>query len=275
MNIRTKLIILAAGLAFGIAALMPLSGKVYASEGDAAICPTGQTNLAGHQRTCCPIGHSSDTQDCFVAKYVNPTIKMFSMVTGVAIIAGVIMGGIQYSASAGDPQKAAAAKSKISKALLSLVVFMFLFAGIQFMSPGALNKTSTPAAGTGSLASRCSKPFLGLKPWFAYLPAEAFADGPGGGKTCDVTNFKLLGDDAGTKSHLLPVVLALADTLVRIAGLVAVGFVIAGGILLTTSQGEPEKTKRGRESIINALVGLVIAIVAAAVVSYVGGRLSK
>lgn len=236
-------------------------------------CPAGQTNLANTQ-TCCPTGHHTDTQDCFVAKYINPTIKMLSMIAGVAIIAGVIMGGIQYSASTGDPQKAAAAKARISKALMSLMVFMFLFAGIQFMSPGALNKTSTPASGTGSLASRCTKPFLGLKPWFAYLPDDAFADSSSGGKTCDVTNFKLLGD-ATTKSHLLPVVLALADTLVRVAGLVAVGFVIAGGILLTTSQGEPDKTKRGRGTIINALIGLVIAIVAAAVVSYVGGRLSK
>lgn len=273
MNFHTRLLIIIAGLVFVLVALTPFSGRVYASEGDVAICPKGQTNLTGHERTCCPDGHSSDTQDCFVAKYINPTIKMLSMIAGLAIIAGVIMGGIQYSASAGDPQKAAAAKSKISKALLSLVVFMFLFAGIQFMSPGALNKTSTPAAGTGSLASRCSKPFLGLKPWFAYLPADAFADGSGGGKTCDVTNFKLLGD-ANTKSHLLPVVLALADTLVRVAGLVAVGFVIAGGILLTTSQGEPEKVKRARETIINALIGLVIAIVATTVVSYIGGRLS-
>ena len=96
---------------------------------------------------------------------------MLSMIAGVAIIAGVIMGGIQYSASTGDPQKAAAAKARISKALMSLMVFMFLFAGIQFMSPGALNKTSTPASGTGSLASRCTKPFLGLKPWFA-MPSQ-------------------------------------------------------------------------------------------------------
>ncbi|QQS18968.1 hypothetical protein IPL68_02830 [Candidatus Saccharibacteria bacterium] len=271
---RTKTLFAIVGLIIMGTALMSLPGRVYASVGDVANCPTGQTNLVKSPRTCCPTGHHTDTQDCFVAKYVNPAIKLFSMIAGVAIIAGVIMGGIQYSASTGDPQKAAAAKSKISKALVSLMVFMFLFAGIQFMSPGALNKTSTPAAGTGSLATRCSKPFLGLKPWFAYLPDDAFADGSGGGKTCDVTNFKLLGDDS-TKSHLLPVVLALVDTLVRVAGLVAVGFVITGGILLTTSQGEPDKTKKARETIINALIGLVVAIVAAVVVSYIGGRLSQ
>ncbi len=84
---------------------------------------------------------------------------------------------------------------------------------------------------------------------------------------------KILG--TGKDSVALPVTLVIVDDLLKIAGLVAVVYVITGGIKLTTSQGEPDKTKMARESIINALIGLVVAVVAAAVVSYIGSQLSK
>lgn len=250
---------------------LTITSPVYASEGDVAQCPQGQTNLKDKPRVCCPDGHHEDAQDCFVTKYINPTVKILSTLAGIAIIAGIVMGGIQYSASNGDPQKTAAGKAKIVKSIYSLIVFMFLFAGIQFMSPGALSANSVPTGAGGSVAARCSKSFLGIKPWFAYLPDAAFASG-----TCDITNFKFFGSTGtGEKSQLLPVVLAVVDALVRVAGVVAVAFVITGGIKLVTSQGEPEKAKSGRETIINALVGVVIAIIAASIVTYIGGRLSS
>lgn len=68
--------------------------------------------------------------------------------------------------------------------------------------------------------------------------------------------------------------LGVLDILIRLAGLVAVGFVIYGGILYVTSRGEPDKAKKAMGTILNALIGLAIAVVAAAFVSFIGGRLS-
>jgi hypothetical protein len=64
--------------AFSLMAVMFLQppSKAFAAS-TPVICPTGQTNLANTQ-TCCPTGHNKDAQDCFVAKYVNPAIKMLA-----------------------------------------------------------------------------------------------------------------------------------------------------------------------------------------------------
>lgn len=67
--------------------------------------------------------------------------------------------------------------------------------------------------------------------------------------------------------------LAVVDILLRIAGLVSVVFVIFGGIKLTISEGEPEKFKQAKETVFNALIGLVIVLSATAAVNFVGNTL--
>ena len=61
------------------------------------------------------------------------------------------------------------------------------------------------------------------------------------------------------------------------AGLVAVIFIIRGGVMYLTSSGNPSKTSQATKSIIHAVVGLMIVIFAAVItnfiVSAVGGAL--
>lgn len=229
--------------------------------------------------TCCPKGSQTDPEtaahDCFYAKYINPTVKVLSAVAGVAVIIGIAIGGLQYSSSGGDPQKSAAGKGKIIKAIYGLFAFLFLFGVLQFFSPGGLGSNPAPDTSRGgTLANQCSKPFLGLKPWFIYLPDSAFSQ-VDGKQTCNVENFSFFGSKGdGQGSQALNVSLAIVDDLIRIAGLIAVAFVIVGGAKYVTSQGSPENTKQAKDSIINALVGLVVVIVAAAVVSFIGNRLT-
>lgn len=69
------------------------------------------------------------------------------------------------------------------------------------------------------------------------------------------------------------ILLAVLDIALRLAGLVAVGFVVWGGIKLITSQGDAENSKRARQTITNALIGLVIALFATTFVAFIGTRL--
>jgi hypothetical protein len=119
----------------------------------------------------------------------------------------------------------------------------------------------------------CSKSFLGLKTWFAYFPNGWFG-GPGYG-ACDLnTAFsKQILPDSG-QSALLLIGLAILDDLLRIAALVAVGYVIYGGFNYMTSNGSSDGTKRAQQTIINALIGLGLAITAASVVAFIGNKLS-
>ncbi|MCY3804589.1 MAG: pilin [Candidatus Saccharibacteria bacterium] len=62
--------------------------------------------------------------------------------------------------------------------------------------------------------------------------------------------------------------------LVSIAGLVAVAFIIVGGFLYVLASGNSEKAKNARQTIIHALVGLVIAIMARVVAEVVWRNLT-
>lgn len=214
---------------------------------------------------CCPKA-ATDRTSCLVLKYINPAVKLLAAMAGVAVVFGIMMGGMQYASSQGDPQKTAAAKGRITKSLVALFTFFFLYSMLQFLSPGGLSTNPAPVGGAAS-AETCSKDFFGLKPWFAYLPKESFS------ANCQVDNFRLLGDDSGD-SMLPSVALAIVDDILRVTALVAVAYVIIGGIKYTTSQGEPENTKKARETIVNALIGLVIAIVAASIVSFIGSKIT-
>jgi hypothetical protein len=104
--------------------------------------------------------------------------------------------------------------------------------------------------------------FLGLIPWYHYLPADRF-------EGCDIKHFEVL----GSNSDIPLVLLAVVDDLLRIAAIVAVAFVIVGSIQLITSQGNPEDTGKAQSTIVNALIGLAVAIIAAAFVSFLGHKL--
>lgn len=117
-------------------------------------------------------------------------------------------------------------------------------------------------------ADGCTKPtFLGLVPWYQYLNLAKDAVGK-----CSVTNFNDSTKVLGAHSPFLLIALAILDDLIRIAALVAVGYVIYGGIQYTTSQGSPDATKKAQQTIINALIGVVLAVLAASIVAFIGNR---
>ena len=68
------------------------------------------------------------------------------------------------------------------------------------------------------------------------------------------------------------VVAALIEVLLRVAALMAVALVIYGGISYMMSQGEPDKSTKARHIIINALIGLTIAVTAGTLVGFIAGR---
>lgn len=273
------LALFAATICLGFAAQQSASAYQVQCPASEVNIPDDPKNPGGDSHSCCPRYVNDKTaMNCLTAKYINPTVRLLSFIVGIVVVLAIVAGGIRYSSSAGDPQKTEAAKKMITKALYALVSYLLLFSVLQFLSPGGLN--GKPVAGPAN-AETCAHSFLGLKPWFAYLPDKG-TDSEGKeinmfDENCQVVGFHLLPDGSATgsnKSHLPVVLLAIADDLLRIAGLVAVAFVIVGSAKYITSQGEPDRAKQARDSIINALIGLAIAIVAAGVVSFIGNKLS-
>ena len=81
--------------------------------------------------------------------------------------------------------------------------------------------------------------------------------------------------DSCQSSDLNNVVNTIINTVIFIIGMVAVVMVILGGISYATSQGDPGKVKKGKDTILYGIIGLVIAILAFAIVNFVLGALAK
>lgn len=54
-----------------------------------------------------------------------------------------------------------------------------------------------------------------------------------------------------------------------IIGVVAVIFIIVGGVNYMTSQGDPSKITKGKKIMITGIVGLIICVIAFAIVNFV------
>lgn len=73
-----------------------------------------------------------------IVKDINVVIDFLGALAGIIVVIMVIMGGIQFSTSSGDPQAVAKARSRIANALLALVGFGLLWAFLNFVIPGGL-----------------------------------------------------------------------------------------------------------------------------------------
>jgi hypothetical protein len=110
-----------------------------------------------------------------------------------------------------------------------------------------------------NFAAACTNPsFLGFPTWYEYLKLNT-----------DCTPMLT------SVADIWLIVAAVLEILLRIAALVALIMVIYGGIEFITSQGEPDKSNKARSTVINALIGLVIAVVAATVVTFIAGSFNS
>lgn len=110
--------------------------------------------------------------------------------------------------------------------------------------------------GTTQVNAACKQGnFLGIfPPWYKYLDFN---------QDCTI---KL--DLGSNPQQFWLVAFGIIDILLRAGGLVAVIMVVVGGVRLATSQGEPDKVKGARNTIINALIGVSITVLASALVGF-------
>ena len=117
--------------------------------------------------------------------------------------------------------------------------------------------TSITASAVLLFAQGCeTSSFLGIDPWYKYIKRSAH-DG-----FCTL-DFQTHG--VGT---FLLVLGGIIDILMRIGIYVAVGFFIYGVIRMISSQGSPETIKASRNTMVNALIGVVICIIATWLTSF-------
>jgi hypothetical protein len=119
-----------------------------------------------------------------------------------------------------------------------------------------MNKISTAILSTHH--AYVATGLLGLPTWYEFLPLNP---------TTKTPEFQSLTD-------IYLIIAAIIDILLRIGAIIAIVMVIYGGIEFITSNGNPDKASSARSTIINAIIGLVIAVTAATIVTFIAGRFS-
>lgn len=136
-------------------------------------------------------------------------------------------------------------------------VIALLLPALAYAAPGDNVPPSNASQGNGSACQTKGIPIL--PSWYKYLGGKTDAAG-----YCNVQF--AFPEDIGL------VLLAIFEILLRIAAYVAIGYIIYGGINYIISQGEPDKVGGAKQTILNAIIGLIVAMLATAVVNFVGGR---
>jgi hypothetical protein len=67
-------------------------------------------------------------------------IRVLSIGVGLAVVAGLIIAGIQLSASQGDPQRRAKAIARIYNVVIALFVYIFAYAILNYVIPAGFFK---------------------------------------------------------------------------------------------------------------------------------------
>ena len=78
---------------------------------------------------------SCGSTDVGINCLVTEVLSFFSILVGVAVLGGVIFGGITYSTAGGNPAKVKKGATIIGSALGGLVLYLLMFAIINFLLP--------------------------------------------------------------------------------------------------------------------------------------------
>lgn len=71
--------------------------------------------------------------------------------------------------------------------------------------------------------------------------------------------------------NLMETLTTIINVVVGVVGFIAVAMIVMGGISFATSQGDASKTTKARNTILYGVVGLVVALLAFAIVNFVLG----
>ncbi len=130
-----------------------------------------------------------------------------------------------------------------------------VFAGVftlMVAAPIAAVATPTPVAA----AAQCEANLLGIPPWYRGMTND----------DCSIKNPNELG---GLSAFIWRIVLNVIQIGLVLIAYIAGFFILYGGFLFMTGGGNPSQVEKGRKSIFNAVIGLVISLSAIAITNFI------
>lgn len=105
---------------------------------------------------------------------------------------------------------------------------------------------------------------FGFPTWYEYLPKR--------NPNVDLAGQQVCSPHISSISDIWLIGLAIVEILLRVAVIAAIIYVMLGGMKYVNARGNAEKTESAKKTVIDALIGLIIAVTATAVVTFIGGR---
>jgi hypothetical protein len=113
-----------------LAFVLPLMSLAPVS---AATCKTASGETIKTSFLPCRNGTKSPIIDAMVA-----VINFMAVGVGIAVVGGIIWGGMRYASSNGDASKAKQGVTTIVNAVVGLLLFIFMYAFFNYLVPGGL-----------------------------------------------------------------------------------------------------------------------------------------
>lgn len=137
--------------------------------------------------------------------------------------------------------------------------FLNIIVGAAFIFLVASPVMAVTAPVVEPVSADCDSSLLGIPPWYRGLTT---------GSDCAIVSPNNVG---GIENFIWRIVLNVIQMGLVIVAYIAVFFIIYGGFLFITGGSNPSQVEKARKSILNAVVGLVIALAAIAVTNFIFG----
>ncbi|MCL1839679.1 pilin [Candidatus Saccharibacteria bacterium] len=144
----------------------------------------------------------------------------------------------------------------IKHLLMIIMVVITVGLGVGLLSP-------TPASALTD--DDCQTSFLTFRPWYYNLVKAQ-------GDKCVIKTPQGDGEVAG---FVWAIVLNILNILFNLVGYLALGFIVYGGYLYVLARGDPGRIAKGKRTVISAVVGLIICILASLIVSTIVGVITE
>lgn len=106
-------------------AVQPVSSTVVAQADFSASCEV-------------PAGQPLTSENCGIVAYVVLAINILSGIAILAITASIMIAGYQYMTARDNSGQIEAARKRIVWAITALLLFIFMYAGLNFIVPGGV-----------------------------------------------------------------------------------------------------------------------------------------
>lgn len=138
-----------------------------------------------------------------------------------------------------------------------------LAVGAVIVLSGAMSTLQMTPVAAKSKFSACNTSLFGIPAWYNNISTKG-VDG-----SCDIVSPVDLNPDNGIQTFILIIAVNIVTMILVLTGYVSVIFVIYGGFKYFFSAGSSDGMSKAKQTIMNALIGLVISFLSVGIINAV------